>query len=93
MHARMAGLFDPGWTVSRHGRTVRVDLAHSVRFSPTDADSIVAATEELLNDEVVIVEVVGPADASIPPRGLARVVRSLLRLAERRGQQLIVGSI
>ena len=89
----MGGLFRPGWTVSRNRQTVRVDLAHAARLSHTDAGSIVAATEQLLDDEVVIVEVVGPADVSIPPRGLARVMRALHRLAERGGQQLIVASI
>ena len=89
----MARLFDPGWTVSREDRTVRVDLARSARLSRIDAEPIVAATAELLDDQIVIVEVVGPADVSIPPRGLARVVRALHRLAERGGQQLIVGSI
>ena len=89
----MGRLFDPGWTVSREGHTVRVDLAGSARLSRIDAESIVAATEELLDDQIVIVEVVGPADVSIPPRGLTRVVSALHRLAERGGQQLIVGSI
>ena len=89
----MDRLCAPGCTVIRDGHTVRVDLAHPARLSRTGADSIIAATAELLDDEVTIVEVVGPVDVSIQPRGLARVVTALHHLAERRGQQLIVAAI
>ena len=83
-----------GWDVRRIGGVVRVNLSRAVHLSATDEDAIVTATEELLRDgEVSIVEVTGPIDAARPPSGLARVLKALHRLAERRDSQLIVSPI
>jgi hypothetical protein len=71
-----------------------LNLARAIHLSAADADAIVAATDELLRDgEVSIVEVTGPIDAASPPGGLARVLKALHRVAERRDSQLIVGAI
>ena len=82
------------WEVRRIGGTVRVDLARALHLSEAESDAIVAATEELLEDgEISIVEVSAPTDSTSPPSSLVRVLKALLRLAERRDSQLIVGPI
>jgi hypothetical protein len=82
------------WDVRRIGGTVRVNLTRAGHLSAADADSILAATEQLLGDgEVSIVDVSGPFDAPSPPGGLARVLKGLHRLAEGWDSQLIVSSI
>lgn len=83
-----------GWDVRRIGGTVRVDLSRTDHLSAAESDEIVAATDEFLRDgEVSIVEVRAPVDGARPHRRLARLLKALHRLAERRDSQLIVGSI
>jgi hypothetical protein len=83
------------WEVTRSGGTVRVDLTKASNIAEADTEAIVAATEALLtDDEVMVVQLDGPAmEGDPPPDGLGAAIGSLDELADRYGKQLIVSPI
>jgi hypothetical protein len=81
------------WYVTRDGRTVRIDVVIG-GTAPTDTDALVAAADELMQqDDVELVQLNGPLVADQPPKSLASAIQSLYALARRRRKPLLIGPI
>jgi hypothetical protein len=74
------------------GRLIRVDVSRAEIITEADVDAILAATQERLTDEdVCLVQFIGPLVSDRPPKGLAAAVQALYRLTRRCGRPLLVG--
>jgi hypothetical protein len=84
--------FEPEWQVTRKDGTVYVDVSAVGRLSGADSEAIVAATEDLLGDDVSFVQV----HAALKKRtfnGLGRTLKTIHRLAEAHGKQVVISPI
>lgn len=82
------------WEVTRTAGTVRIDVNGAEDLTETDRNAMIAAAEELLMDpDISLVQLDGPALDKDASQGLAEAVASLERLAARYEKTFLLAPI
>jgi len=84
-----------GWTVARRNSEVRIDVTDAYAFAPADAQGIIDAVEQHLDqDGVRTVRFGGPVlEAGKVSERLGRLIGHLAQLVERRGLYFFLGPV